>query len=100
MDRQLGTKCTSLTVLKTGSPKCVLPPFPGDTPPTMFVPYAIACSLWKVPCVCVHVQVVELARQLIYASNIGPQNQWWKKWSTSQQYEGTHDLNVAQLDAL
>ena len=51
---------------------------------------------------CVHVEVVELAitRQLIYAPNIGPQNQWWKKWSTSQPYEGTHDLNVAQLDVL
>ena len=51
---------------------------------------------------CVHVEVVELAitRQLKYAPNIGPQNQWWKKWSTSQPYEGTHDLNVAQLDVL
>lgn len=40
---------TSATVLKTGNPRWVEPPFPGDTPPTMFVPYAIACSLCTVP---------------------------------------------------
>ena len=27
-----------------------MPPFFGVTPPTMLVPYAMACSLWKVPC--------------------------------------------------
>jgi hypothetical protein len=26
-----------------------VPPFPGDTPPVIFVPYAIACSEWNVP---------------------------------------------------
>ncbi|MCY1242094.1 hypothetical protein D9M72_550360 [compost metagenome] len=31
----------SLTVLKTGRSKCVVPPFPGVTPPTTFVPYSI-----------------------------------------------------------
>src|SRR6476469_5230423 len=25
------------------------PPLPGDVPPTIFVPYAIACSEWNVP---------------------------------------------------
>ena len=34
-------------------------------------------------CVCVHVEVVELARQLIYAPNIGPQNQQWKKYKST-----------------
>ena len=34
----------SLTVLKTGNPKCFCPPFLGVTPPTNFVPYLIACS--------------------------------------------------------
>ena len=29
----------SCTVLNTGFSKCVLPPFPGVTPPTIFVPY-------------------------------------------------------------
>ncbi len=41
---------TSLTELKTGSPRCSLPPFPGETPPTMFVPYSMACLEWNVPC--------------------------------------------------
>ena len=31
----------SFAVLKTGFPRCSLPPFPGTTPPTIFVPYAI-----------------------------------------------------------
>ena len=34
----------SSTVLKTGLSKCVVPPFPGVTPPTRFVPYSIICS--------------------------------------------------------
>src|SRR5438876_6569436 len=33
----------SCTVLKTGQPSCVVPPLPGVTPPTTFVPYACAC---------------------------------------------------------
>ncbi len=41
---------TSLTLLKTGRSKCFCPPFPGETPPTILVPYSIACLLWKVPC--------------------------------------------------
>ena len=34
----------SITVLKTGNPKCFCPPFFGVTPPTIFVPYKIDCS--------------------------------------------------------
>ena len=34
----------SATVLNTGKFKWVCPPLPGVTPPTRFVPYAIACS--------------------------------------------------------
>lgn len=43
------TLITSFTVLKTGKPRCVLPPFPGVVPPTSLVPYSSACWLWKVP---------------------------------------------------
>lgn len=39
----------SLTELNTGSPKCVFPPFPGATPPTICVPYSMACWEWNVP---------------------------------------------------
>ena len=31
----------SATVLKTGLPRCSVPPFPGVTPPTTLVPYSI-----------------------------------------------------------
>jgi hypothetical protein len=34
----------SFTELKTGKPKCVVPPFFGVTPPTILVPYAMACT--------------------------------------------------------
>ena len=34
----------SATVLKTGTFKCVLPPFSGVTPPTILVLYSIALS--------------------------------------------------------
>ena len=37
-------KEASLTVSNTGNPKCSVPPFFGVTPPTMLVPYLIACS--------------------------------------------------------
>ena len=30
----------SATVLNTGQPSCVVPPLPGVTPPTTFVPYS------------------------------------------------------------
>src|ERR1700761_2036488 len=40
----------SATVSNTGSPRCVEPPLPGVTPPTICVPYASACSEWKLPC--------------------------------------------------
>src|SRR4029077_15938842 len=44
----------SLTVSKIGTPAsaasgCLLPPLPGVTPPTIWVPYANACWVWKVP---------------------------------------------------
>lgn len=32
----------SRTLLNTGSPRCVVPPFLGVTPPTIWVPYAMA----------------------------------------------------------
>eukprot|EP00966_Prymnesium_polylepis_P019297 445060-Prymnesium_polylepis.1 len=38
----------SATSLKTGRPRWVWPAFFGLTPPTIFVPYAIACSQWNV----------------------------------------------------
>src|SRR5690606_41127443 len=40
----------SATELNTGRPRWVVPPLPGVTPPTILVPYSLACSLWKVPC--------------------------------------------------
>ena len=39
----------SRTVLKIGQPSCVVPPLPGVTPPTIFVPYAALALAWKVP---------------------------------------------------
>src|SRR5580658_5696064 len=39
----------SATVLKTGQPSCVVPPFPGVTPPTTTVPYSAAPLAWNVP---------------------------------------------------
>jgi hypothetical protein len=39
----------SCTVLNTGSPRWVSPPRPGVTPPTIWVPYSMHCSEWKVP---------------------------------------------------
>src|SRR3954469_16603365 len=39
----------SATVSNTGSPRCVDPPLPGEVPPTILVPYAMAASEWKVP---------------------------------------------------
>ena len=39
----------SATVSKTGRPRWVVPPFFGVTPPTICVPYAMACSEWNVP---------------------------------------------------
>ena len=40
----------SATLLKTGRPRCVAPPLPGVTPPTIVVPVFIASSAWKVAC--------------------------------------------------
>lgn len=39
---------TSLTEPNTGRPRCVCPAFFGETPPTIFVPYASASLIWKV----------------------------------------------------
>ena len=41
---------TSWTELKTGRPRWTWPPLPGDTPPTILVPYSMACWLCMVPC--------------------------------------------------
>ena len=41
--------CTSATEANTGRSRCNVPAFLGLTPPTIFVPYSIACWLWKVP---------------------------------------------------
>src|SRR5436309_14612191 len=39
----------SATVSNTGRPRCLEPPLPGEVPPTIWVPYAIAASEWNVP---------------------------------------------------
>src|SRR3954452_698635 len=39
----------SVTVSNTGRPRWMLPPLPGEVPPTILVPYAMAASEWKVP---------------------------------------------------
>src|SRR3954452_24568183 len=39
----------SATVSNTGRTRCVAPPLPGEVPPTILVPYAIAASEWNVP---------------------------------------------------
>src|SRR5580704_4515616 len=39
----------SCTVLKMGHPSCVVPPLPGVTPPTIFVPYSAQALAWNVP---------------------------------------------------
>ncbi len=53
-DRRVGARfppqTASATVSNTGRFKCLVPPLPGVTPPTILVPYATACSEWKVPC--------------------------------------------------
>ena len=37
-------------VLKTGTPRCSVPPRPGVQPATIFVPYSMHCWAWKEPC--------------------------------------------------
>src|ERR1035437_1914908 len=39
----------SSTVLNTGQPSWIVPPLPGVTPPTTFVPYSWQPFAWKVP---------------------------------------------------
>src|SRR2546422_4923316 len=39
----------SSMLLKTGQPSCVVPPFPGVTPPTIWVPYSAQVLAWNVP---------------------------------------------------
>lgn len=41
---------TSRTEPNTGRPRCVWPALVGETPPTIFVPYANASLEWNVPC--------------------------------------------------
>ena len=40
-------RTAAFTVSNTGRSRCVMPLFPGVTPPTMFVPYSIASFAWK-----------------------------------------------------
>ena len=49
VQRNRGVVHTSFTEANTGRPRCKVPAFFGLTPPTMLVPYSMACSLWKVP---------------------------------------------------
>jgi len=39
----------SPTVLNTGTPSKSIPPFPGVTPATIFVPYSIQALVWNEP---------------------------------------------------
>ncbi|CEY32026.1 Uncharacterised protein [Streptococcus pneumoniae] len=39
----------SSTVSNTGTPSISVPPLPGVTPPTIFVPYSIICFVWNKP---------------------------------------------------
>lgn len=41
---------TSVTFLKIGSPRCLVPALALFTPPTILVPYSIAFSVWNVAC--------------------------------------------------
>jgi hypothetical protein len=42
-------RTASATVLKSVKPSLVVPPLPGETAPTMFVPYSRHWVAWKVP---------------------------------------------------
>jgi len=50
--REIGERegFTSRTEPKTGSPKCSVPAFLGETPPTSLVPNSRASLQWKVAC--------------------------------------------------
>ena len=37
------SETASLTLSNTGRSRCLLPPAPGLTPPTILVPYSMAC---------------------------------------------------------
>ena len=39
----------SATLLKTGTPRCIVPPLPGLVPATTVVPISCICSVWKEP---------------------------------------------------
>src|SRR5688572_10703055 len=39
----------SATVFHTANPSCVVPPLPGVTPPTTWVPYSLHRAAWKAP---------------------------------------------------
>ena len=58
----------SITELNTGSPRWTFPPLPGETPPTMLVPYSMACLEWNVPCLPVkpwQMTLVSLVRAML-----------------------------------
>ncbi len=48
-DMQHTVLLTSAQLLNTGRPHDVWPDFPGVTPPTILVPYSIACVVWNAP---------------------------------------------------
>src|SRR5262245_55781898 len=43
------SRAASATVFQTGKPSCTVPPLPGVTPPTTFVPYSLQRRAWNVP---------------------------------------------------
>ena len=43
------SRTASSTVFHTGKPSWTVPPLPGVTPPTTWVPYSLQRSAWKVP---------------------------------------------------
>ena len=43
------SRTASSTVFHTGKPSWTVPPLPGVTPPTTWVPYSLQRRAWKVP---------------------------------------------------
>ena len=43
------SRTASATVFHTGKPSWTVPPLPGVTPPTTWVPYSLQRRAWKVP---------------------------------------------------
>src|SRR6266404_2701935 len=65
----------SSTVFHTGNPSWLVPPLPGVTPPTTWVPYSLHRSAWKVPSrpviPCTTTRVPRSTRMLIALLPIG-----------------------------